>query len=81
MMSNVVVVDLACLSCGGARQMVVAALVELPRLPERCAACGGSVLAVGSTQRVVREEPKLDWDDGPRRGRPPKRPCSRPQGG
>lgn len=45
---------------------------ELPRLPERCATCGGSVLANGSAARVIRTETVLDWNDGrPRVGRPP----------
>ena len=74
MASFVYVVDLACLACGRESQVTTASLTELPELPARCVACGGSVLAVNSTQRVVRDAVLIDWaTNRPRRGRPPAR--------
>jgi hypothetical protein len=69
--ASIFVVDLACLACGRERQLTVAALADLPLMPERCTVCNGSVLAVGSTSRVVRNAGLIDWRaDRPRRGRP-----------
>ena len=73
--TSVFVVDLRCMACGREHEIIVGSRVEFLSLPERCAVCGGSVLAVSSTSRVVRTEGPLDWNEGrPPRGRPPRRP-------
>ena len=74
-MASVFVVELVCLACGRDRQVTVPTLAELPELPARCEQCSGSVLAVSSTQRVVRDVVLIDWATrSPRRGRPPAHP-------
>jgi hypothetical protein len=73
-MASVFVVDLACLACGRGQQVTVGAMRDLPAMPARCTDCSGSVLAISSTQRVVREPGPIDWyADRPHRGRPPAR--------
>jgi hypothetical protein len=74
-MASVFIVDLACLACGRGRQLTVAMLTDLPVLPARCVACAGSVLAVSTSQRAVRDAVPHNWAaERPRLGRPPSRP-------
>ena len=70
--TTVHVIGLSCMSCGRGSELTVAAMVDLPRLPVACEHCAGSVLAVGSSTRVVvRDEGRLNWHEGlPKRGRP-----------
>jgi hypothetical protein len=68
-------VDLVCLACGDADQLLVEDLRRLPPLPHPCARCRGSMLA---TNAIIRQVPDPDyhfgWSDGsPRRGPPPAR--------
>ncbi|MGI9146029.1 MAG: hypothetical protein ACR2IK_05690 [Chloroflexota bacterium] len=58
------VVELRCLACGRDHDITVGTLVDLPRLPQRCAVCGGSVLAMSAASRIVRTERAVDWNVG-----------------
>ena len=69
-------IDLSCLSCGDADQLLVEDLHKLPPLPRPCARCRGSAVAAAVAVRYVPDpDYKFDFwapDGAPRVGRPPK---------